>query len=82
MYDNVQKVIVYRNPAEAAFWESDMLWPMICGMVVAIVVTLVVLHVIDWFNRRVYRLPFDATWTAIIVAAVSIFGTFKYMGVL
>lgn len=82
MYSDVQRVIVYRNPLEAALWENDALWPTFGGIVVAIAVTLMVLWVLDWFHRRVHRLPFNHTWVAIIVAACSLFGTFKYMGVL
>ena len=29
-----QSIIVYRNPAEAALWESGMVFPLICGMVI------------------------------------------------
>ncbi len=32
-------IVVYRNPGEAALWESGMLFPIIASMVIAAVLT-------------------------------------------
>jgi hypothetical protein len=33
----MQSIIVYRNPLEAAFWESGMVFPLIMAMVAAVI---------------------------------------------
>lgn len=37
----MQSIIVYRNPAEAVFWESGLAFPIIAGCVMAVVGALV-----------------------------------------
>jgi hypothetical protein len=39
---NPTEIIVYRNPAEYALWNSGMLFPIICSAVAAIVAVIVV----------------------------------------
>jgi len=67
------RIIVYRNPAEAALWESGMLFPIIASTVIAIVFTLLILKVweaaCDLFRIKNHRSDIVA-----LVAAVSIMG--------
>lgn len=46
----MKEIIVYRNPVEAAFWQSGLLFPLIVAMVVAGIVALVVGWVLDYFR--------------------------------
>lgn len=39
------RIIVYRNPGEAALWESGMLFPIIASTVIAAVLTVLVVKV-------------------------------------
>lgn len=42
MQNQIQSVIVYRNPVEAAMWESGLIFPLAVGCIAALVVALVV----------------------------------------
>lgn len=69
-----QSIIVYSNPAEAALWESGMLFPIIASTVIAAVLTFLVVKVweagCDFLNVRGKR----HTNIVAMVAAVGIMG--------
>lgn len=75
----MQSIIVYRNPAEAAFWEmmsNGDLFPVIVGVVVffAMFLTLHSLVVDRWFRRSKY-----ATNVSLFVSALCGFATIWFM---
>lgn len=77
------RIIVYRNPAEAALWESGMLFPIIASTVIAAVLTVLVVKVweagCDFLNVRGKR----HTNIVAMVAAVGIMGySLRCFGVL
>lgn len=67
-------IVVYRNPGEAALWESGMMFPIIASMVIAAVLTFLVVKVweagCDFLNVRGKRY----TNIVAMVAAVGIMG--------
>lgn len=83
---NIQSVIVYRNPLEAAFWESGMIFPLFCGMIVAVIAALSVNWLCERYNRsRMRRRPYGWGTTnlqaklVIISAVVGMVGTILFM---
>ena len=50
-----QSIIVYRNPMEAKLWESGLVFPVIAGMVTAVIVALLVAQVLDVATRMKRR---------------------------
>lgn len=51
------RIIVYRNPAEAALWESGMIFPIMVAMALSVLAVLVVDKIMAYFgmnewNRR------------------------------
>jgi hypothetical protein len=46
-----QSIIVYRNPMEAAFWESGLVFPVIVGMVTAVIVALIIAQILNVSTR-------------------------------
>ena len=48
---NTTSIIVYRNPAEAAFWESGMAWPLFVSLAFAVLWIWVLSRVAHWANR-------------------------------
>lgn len=46
-----QSIIVYRNPAEAAFWESGMLIPLVGGLGVGFILFLVLMKIATKVSR-------------------------------
>lgn len=64
-----QSIIVYRNPAEAAFWESGMAFPLMVGIVLAVVLTIGVDKLAQRFlSRRAYR---EHGGTIAVITAIS-----------
>lgn len=73
-----QSIIVYRNPLEAAFWESGLLFPLMCAMVAAAIAAVSV----DWLLRKIpggkalaFRRKYGgviAAWTAILSATATV----------
>jgi hypothetical protein len=47
-----QSIIVYRNPAEAALWESGAVFPIMCAMVASIIAVLAVNWVYEQLPRN------------------------------
>lgn len=43
-----QSIIVYRNPAEAALWESGLIFPLIIACVLSICAAMLVNKVLPW----------------------------------
>jgi len=71
-------IIVYRNPAEQAFWESGLLFPLICSLVVAMGVAYVlslVYECLPW-NIRSQKWPSNLL---IALTIASCIGTLFYM---
>ena len=51
-----QSIIVYRNPAEAALWESGLVFPIICGVVISVIVALLTDKLLkSVLSSRAYR---------------------------
>ncbi len=74
---DLQRIIVYRNPVEAAFWEGGMLWPILCGGFVAFVVVCILGLLMEKFVRT----RRDTTWVYLVAIVAAFAGTFKFMGV-
>ena len=74
-----QYVIVYRNPIEAAFWESGLLFPLIVGCVVAICAAYVCSELWRrlWF-KSLYMQGFTSH-VALFTAIGSMIATMMYM---
>ena len=47
-----QSIIVYRSPAEAAFWESGMAFPLIVGMVVGVLLAVAAVKLYEKVSPR------------------------------
>lgn len=72
-----ESIIVYRNPAEAAFWESGMAFPLMVAMVNAVIAAVFV----DWLLRHIpsqrvwsFRRKYGgalAGWSAILAAVAT-----------
>lgn len=71
-----QRIIVYRNPLEAAFWESDMLVPLVGGMGTGLVLFLIIMMIAGRVTRKVGG-PSDVTITG--AALTSIFVGFAVL---
>lgn len=71
-----QSIIVYRNPLEAAFWESGMVFPLIVGMVVAVVMTMVACEVWERLTPRRMR---EYTGHVALITAVTTLITTMYL---
>ena len=69
-------IIVYRNPGEAALWESGMLFPVIASMVIAAVLTVLVVKV--WEAGCDYFLNVRGKRHTDIVAMVAAVGIMLY----
>ena len=50
-----QSIIVYRNPMEAAFWESGMAFPLMVGLVLSLAVALGLNWIFVRYNQWQYR---------------------------
>lgn len=54
--NQASEIIVYRSPAEKAFWDlmsNASIWPIIVGSVVGIITVLVTQSLINWIGRNV-----------------------------
>lgn len=73
-----QSVIVYRNPAEAAFWESGMAFPLMASLFVFLVVFLLLNTV---FERQVRQSKNHNIFLVVfgIVASISSFTMFNVL---
>ena len=67
------RIIMYRNPAEAALWEGGMLWPIMASTFWAFIITLAVLALCNRFLKRNYR----ADIIAIATLVIAFFGCLK-----
>lgn len=80
----VQSVVVYRNPVEAAMWESGLVAPLMVSVLVAFIVTLTVAQASDylakhsfWYKEMIYR-KYQGNIVA-ISAIVSVVATVYFM---
>ena len=74
-----QSIIVYRNPIEAMFWESGLVFPLIVGVVAAMVVA--VLFASNWqtvFRHNDRMLKLTAPLTLFLASGVVV-ATMVYM---
>ena len=67
------KIIMYRNPAEAALWEGGMMWPIMASTFWAFIITLAVLALCNRFLKHNYR----ADIIAIATLVIAFFGCLK-----
>ena len=61
-------IIVYRNPVEQAFWESGIIFPMICAIAVALTVAIVLSKIYE-------RLPWSyrsQSWVSNLLVLLTI----------
>lgn len=72
--NNTQSIIVYRNPAEAAFWESGMLIPLLGGLGSFLIVMLILSAIANKASRD-WRGPSGLVvgTCCVVSAAVGIF---------
>lgn len=76
-----QSIIVYRNPAEAALWESGMVFPIIVGAVISLASVLIVLSVLQMLSKRFDIIDkLDPSIVAIVVAILSMLYTVHKFG--
>lgn len=78
---NTQSVIVYRNRAEAMFWESGMAFPLIAALVIAFIVFLGSASIADKIARRngKFTMGEGPTWICALLAAVAGCLTFYFL---
>lgn len=86
MPTTTQSIIVYRNPAEQAFWESGMAFPLLCSLFAIVVTFLLVVtiseKVISHTKLRHNRKSADVIITfAIVACAAAAYFTFTYMAI-
>lgn len=85
-----QSIIVYRNPAEQALWESGAVFPVMIGCVVGMVSFLLAYNLLSWVAIKVRRGPSRAqpwrgqsnqivTYIAGAIGTVAGFSTVFYM---
>lgn len=70
-----QSIIVYRNPAEAAFWEGGMAFPMMVGLVVGFIAAIVAVKLYERVSPRGRR----AGEVAVAAAVIGVVGTMLLM---
>lgn len=76
-----ESIIVYRNPAEAALWESGMVFPIIVGAVIAVTSVLIVLGVLQMLSKRFNIIDkLDPSIVAVVVAILSMLYTVHKFG--
>jgi NhaP-type Na+/H+ or K+/H+ antiporter len=74
-----QSFIVYRNPLEAAMWESGLVFPLIGGLSIGFIVFVVGMVMLDkytkksWKKPRWWKISTYALATASIALAVYVF---------
>lgn len=72
-----QSIIVYRNPLEAALWESNMIFPMIVAVFAALIVAVLMSTIFDKVKfLRKYR---NTSGLGYFVAGSSIFTVVSVM---
>ena len=76
-----QSIIVYRNPAEAALWESGMVFPLICGMVIGCI--LAYGAATFWDKQFSYGTCYRqyTGHIALVFALIGVFGTMWWMAI-
>lgn len=70
-----QSIIVYRNPVEAAFWESGMAFPLVCGIIAALIVAFLVQALSKRFmpwGSRWYRYTSNVVAGSAIVTMIAV----------
>lgn len=69
-------IIVYRNPVEAAIWEnllgSNILFPIMCSGIVAVVVVVCLANLLDKKLRRVHRTHWIHKYGMNVVFAIAV----------
>lgn len=69
------EIIVYRNPAEAALWQSGIIFPLIVTMVVSVLVALGTAWLLDTFGLN--RAKWSPAVVVIVTTAAAIFTMWK-----
>lgn len=86
--NTTQSIIVYRNPAEAAFWESGLAFPLFGSLLTFLVLTVVLGSVFENLARR-FLSRSQHYWTirkylshaVVVVAVVSAVVVFNYLAI-
>lgn len=75
-------IIVYRNPAEAAIWESGLVFPIIGSAGVALLLMVIVakLYTFCFYTLKWKWLGSDASIPVMISGIVAFLTTLKFMG--
>lgn len=69
----MERIIIYRSPAEAYFWESGIAFPLIASGVVAVILAILGNAIYEWSARKVrsQRARLAIAWSlGVAVAAV------------
>lgn len=81
---STQSIIVYRNPAEQAFWESGIMVPL-TGSLLAFMIVFVIMHravgytLQRWLKLGVHSYENEIGWTAVAIAGMAAYQTFKML---
>lgn len=70
--NNTQSIIVYRNPAEAHFWESGLAFPLMAAMIVAVGAAIITGKIVGNYHKY-------AGHAVAIAATVSAIATFWFL---
>lgn len=66
-----QSIIVYRNPAEAAFWESGLAGPLFCGLAVFLIVMLAGMKLVDFARFNIFSKKYKYICYGVIACAIT-----------
>lgn len=69
-----QSIIVYRNPVEAAFWESGMAFPLMSGLFVGFIVFVIGATILDKVTKKSWKKPvwWEASTWALAIASIAL----------
>lgn len=74
-----QSIIIYRNPAEAALWESGLMWPLMVAMCVSLVLAVVASTVWGMVFKRGSKLHDMQAGVCVAAALIGMLATLKVM---
>ena len=77
--NQTQSVIVYRNPAEQAFWESGVIIPLGGSLVVFLIVVMSLMRLVETKTRVFTSARKNSTISVFIIASIMAIATFNYL---